>query len=80
MNNLDPDGSDLHGESAMKSETIRNRKDLNIAFARMEKLWGAEPGSSDGNELENLAVLIEQYENEHYPMPTEKNDIRTNDQ
>jgi HTH-type transcriptional regulator/antitoxin HigA len=53
----------------MNIKPIRSDDDLAAAFARMEQLWGAEIGTPDGDELEVLAVLIEKYEDEHYPMP-----------
>ena len=53
----------------MDIKPIRSQEDLTDAFARVEQLWGAEIGSPDGDELEILALLIEKYEDEHYPMP-----------
>lgn len=53
----------------MNIKPIRNQDDLNAAFARIEQLWGAEVGSAEGDELEILALLIDKYEEEHYPMP-----------
>jgi HTH-type transcriptional regulator/antitoxin HigA len=53
----------------MNIKPIRSQEDLSAAFARVEKLWGAEMGSPEGDELEILALLIEKYEDEHYPMP-----------
>lgn len=53
----------------MNIKPIRSDDDLTAAFARMEQLWGAEIGTPEGDELEVLAVLIEKYEDEHYPVP-----------
>lgn len=53
----------------MNIKPIRNEEDLAAAFARLDQLWGAEVGSPEGDELEVLAILIEQYEEKHYPMP-----------
>jgi HTH-type transcriptional regulator/antitoxin HigA len=53
----------------MNIKPIRSQDDLNAAFARVEHIWGAEMGSPEGDELEILALLIEKYEDEHYPMP-----------
>jgi HTH-type transcriptional regulator/antitoxin HigA len=53
----------------MNIKPIRSQVDLTAAFARVEQLWGAEMGSPEGDELEILALLIEKYEDEHYPMP-----------
>lgn len=47
---------------------IRSEKDLAAAFAQVERLWGAKPGSKDGDRLEVLSILIEAYEDAHYPM------------
>ena len=41
----------------------------------MEELWNASEGSTESDELDILATLIEAYEREHYPVelpdPTE---------
>ena len=52
----------------MNIKPIRSQEDLTAAFARVEQLWGADIGSPEGDELEILALLIEKYEDEHYPM------------
>lgn len=48
---------------------IHTAQDYQIALERAEKLWGSEPNTSKGDELDVLLVLIEAYENKHYPMP-----------
>jgi HTH-type transcriptional regulator/antitoxin HigA len=53
----------------MDIKPIRNEQDLAAAFARLDVLWGAPVGTSQGDELEILTVLIEKYEDVHYPMP-----------
>lgn len=53
----------------MNIKPIRNNEDLAAALVRMEHLWGAGVGTPEGDELEVLALLIEKYEDEHYPMP-----------
>ena len=53
----------------MNIKPIRSQEDLTAAFARVEQLWGADIGSSEGDELEILAMLIEKYEDEQFPMP-----------
>ena len=53
----------------MNIKPIRSQEDLTAAFARVEQLWGADIGSSEGDELEVLAMLIEKYEDEQLPMP-----------
>ena len=53
----------------MNIKLIRTEEDLAAAFARVDQLWGAEIGTQEGDELEVLVLLIEKYEDEHYPMP-----------
>lgn len=53
----------------MNIKPIRSEEDLAAAFARLEQLWGAKIGTPEGDELEVLAILIEKYEDDHYPIP-----------
>lgn len=53
----------------MNIKPIRTEEDLATAMARLDELWGADIGTPEGDELEILALLIEKYEDEHYPMP-----------
>ena len=48
---------------------IHNDDDLALAFERIEALWGAEKGTLQGDELDILALLVERYEEKHYPLP-----------
>ncbi len=48
---------------------IHNDADLASALSRIETLWGAERGTLDGDELDILSLLVERYEELHYPMP-----------
>ena len=52
----------------MNIQPIRNDADLERAFARMDTLWSAEEGTPEADELEILSILIERYEDEHYPI------------
>jgi HTH-type transcriptional regulator / antitoxin HigA len=47
---------------------IRNEEDLKAAFARLEEIFDAPVGSPEGDESEVLAILIQAYEREHFPM------------
>lgn len=38
-------------------------------LGRIEELWGAEPDTPQGDELDILLVLVEAYEEKHYPIP-----------
>lgn len=48
---------------------IHYENDHQMALKRVEELWGAKQDTPDGDELEVLLVLIEAYENKHFPMP-----------
>lgn len=53
----------------MNIKPIRTDEDLTASLLRIEQLWGAAPGSLEGDELEILALLVEKYEDEHFPIP-----------
>jgi len=52
----------------MKPKVIKNGKDHAAALKRVEELWDAPKGSGKAEELEHWAILIEAYEDEHYPI------------
>ena len=47
----------------MKIVPIRNEKDYQNALNRLEKIFDAKKGTKEGDELEILSILIDQYEN-----------------
>jgi HTH-type transcriptional regulator/antitoxin HigA len=47
---------------------IRTETDYRKALAEIETLWGAKRGTPKGDRLDVLAILIDAYEAEHYPM------------
>lgn len=47
---------------------IRTAADYERALATVERLWGAESGTPEGDRLDVLATLIDAYEAEHYPI------------
>lgn len=47
---------------------IRNDADNEAALARIKVLWEAEPGTPEGDELEVLGALVEDYERRRYPI------------
>ncbi len=67
----------------MKIKPIRTDKDYEAALARIAEIFDAEPDTSDGDELEILASLVEVYEKKHYPIgmpdPIEAIKIRMED-
>jgi HTH-type transcriptional regulator / antitoxin HigA len=52
----------------MKIKPIKTKKDYALAMQRLEKIFDAKPGTAEGDELEVLGILIEKYENDHYPI------------
>ena len=48
---------------------IKDEQVYQEALGRIEELWGAEPDTLDGDELDILLVLVEAYEEKHYPIP-----------
>lgn len=58
----------------MEIHPIRTEADYDAAVVEIERLWGAEPGTDDGDKLDILATLVEKYENEHWPIDTARVD------
>ena len=52
----------------MEIKPIKTENDYNQALERLETIFDAKLGSAEGDELEVLAILIDQYENEHFPI------------
>ena len=49
-------------------KTITTEKEYEESFARLSKIFEADPNSAEGMEAELLVTLIEKYEREHYPI------------
>ncbi|WP_405199159.1 type II toxin-antitoxin system HigA family antitoxin [Christiangramia sp. LLG6405-1] len=52
----------------MKIKPIRNEQDYQNALDRLEVIFDAKRGTEEGDELEILSILIDNYENEHFPI------------
>ena len=52
----------------MHIRPIMTHEDHKQALREIERLWGAEPGTPDGDTLDVLATLVEAYENIHWPI------------
>lgn len=52
----------------MEIKPIRTEQEYRTALARLGEIWDAEPGTPESDELDVLSVLVEAYEDEHYPM------------
>lgn len=52
----------------MTIKPIKTKKDYQMAINRLEAIFDAQPGTPEGDELEVLGILIDKYEQEHYPI------------
>ena len=52
----------------MEIKLIKTENDYNQALERLEVVFDAKKGTPEGDELELLSILIEQYENTHFPI------------
>lgn len=52
----------------MKFKAIKTEEEYNQALKRLEKIFHAPENTKDGDEAEVLTILIEKYEDEHYPI------------
>ena len=50
----------------MKIKEIKTAGDHQIALARVDEIWNAEPNSLAGDELESLITLIQKFEDENF--------------
>ncbi len=53
----------------MNLKPIKNKTQYSQALKRIEELWGAKRNTEKGDELDVLLLLVEKYEEEHYPIP-----------
>ncbi|MEQ8302039.1 MAG: helix-turn-helix domain-containing protein [Cyclobacteriaceae bacterium] len=52
----------------MNLKPIKNKEDYQQALERLELIFDAKKGTKAGDELEILGILIDRYENEHFPI------------
>lgn len=52
----------------MKYKLIKSNKEYQTALERLDKIFDAKKGSAEADELELLSMLIEQYEDRHFPL------------
>ncbi|MGY5848765.1 helix-turn-helix domain-containing protein [Salegentibacter sp. HM20] len=52
----------------MRIKPIRNEEDYQNALQRLDEIFDAKRGTEEGDELEILAILVDNYENEHFPI------------
>ena len=52
----------------MEIKPIKTEKDYEKSLERLELIFDANPDSKQGDEAEILSILIDSYENKHYPI------------
>lgn len=52
----------------MNIKPLKNEQDYEKALERLEVIFDAPANSQEGDEAEILSILIDNYENEHYPI------------
>lgn len=52
----------------MEIKVIKTEEEYNKALKRLEAIFDAPADSTEGDEAELLSILIEKYEDEHYPI------------
>jgi HTH-type transcriptional regulator/antitoxin HigA len=53
----------------MNLQPIRSAEQYEAALKRIETIIDARRGTAQGDELEALASIVEQYEEENFPIP-----------
>lgn len=52
----------------MTLKLIKTEDDYQTALSRLEEIFEAKVGSKESDEADVLALLVDEYENEHYPI------------
>jgi HTH-type transcriptional regulator / antitoxin HigA len=52
----------------MEHKVIKTEKEYKQGLKRLEVIFDSEPGTKEGDELELLGLLIDNYEKIHYPI------------
>jgi HTH-type transcriptional regulator/antitoxin HigA len=52
----------------MNIQPIKTEQDYQEAIKRLEDIFDAAPNTAEGDELEALGVLIDEYEKTHFPL------------
>jgi HTH-type transcriptional regulator/antitoxin HigA len=51
----------------MEYKVIKTEEEYNQALKRLAVMFDAEPGTAEGDELDLLSILIDNYEKIHFP-------------
>jgi HTH-type transcriptional regulator/antitoxin HigA len=52
----------------MNLKPIKTESDYKAALKRVEKIFDAKPGTIEGDELEILSLMVDDFENKHHPI------------
>ncbi len=52
----------------MDIQPIKTEQDYDKALAEIEEFWGADEGTENGDKLDILLILVDDYEKIHYPI------------
>ena len=52
----------------MNLKPIKTEQDYFEALEQLEVIFDANPETNEGDELEILGILLEEYENKHFPI------------
>lgn len=52
----------------MELKLIKTEEEYETALERLNEIFDAEPDTAEGDEAEILALIVEKYEDEHYPI------------
>lgn len=52
----------------MTPKVIKSKTQYERTMARVDEIFDAKPGTREGDELELLLLLVEKYEEEHFPI------------
>jgi HTH-type transcriptional regulator / antitoxin HigA len=56
----------------MKIQPIHSEDDYQKALDHIEEIFDAKPGTKEGDELEILGILVDEYEKKHFPIEVPK--------
>jgi len=52
----------------MELKPIKTEIDYRVALKRLEEIFDAKPGTQKSDELQILGLMVDDYENKHYPI------------
>lgn len=53
---------------SIKIKAIKTKREYNTALKQIEALWDAPKASGEAETLEVLSILVDEYENKHFPI------------